>query len=306
MLFSILLLFLGFQHITGLLHHKLEITRQRLLSPLHHCPSKIKYSLNHIYDWHDCFHKNLSASTENKFFEAGFEIDLEGGIRIVSSEYDEAFGVDDVGNIESSGISKPTIIKLNNIAGGWGSGSHPTTYLCLEFLRENIKEGMDILDYGTGSGILSIYASKIGANRCIGVEVDDAAIQAATANCILNSVNEKVNVIHTKEVYVGDSTFPVCDITVANILAGALTRLVGVICGYTKPGGYICLSGIRPHELAGVKKFYEPFVDLETEQIKSMSHPVFGEWCRWIAKRKHMSSEEKQQAMDMLLDAGLG
>jgi ribosomal protein L11 methyltransferase len=187
---------------------------------------------------------------ENKLFEPGFELDIGGNVRIISSEYDGTFTFADDNNKEGENV-----IKLNNIGSGWGSGSHPTTFLCLEFLREKLSPGMKFLDYGTGSGILSIYAAKLGATKCIGVDVDEAALASAAANCKLNSVDNIVDIIHTKEVYVGDTTFPMCDITVANILAGALTRLVGPICGYTKPGSYLCLSGIRPWELDGVKRF---------------------------------------------------
>lgn len=184
-------------------------------------------------------------SLENSLFEESYDLSLKN-TRIVSSEYDNTFSSADAD-------SDKFTIRLNNIANGFGSGSHPTTAMCLDFLQEHFKPNMSFLDYGTGSGILSIYAAKQGASRCVGVDVDDAAIAAAVANCQLNGVDRVVDIIHTKEVYVGDTSLvPLCDITVANILAGALVRMVGPICGFTKPGGLLCISGIRPHEVESV------------------------------------------------------
>lgn len=222
-----------------------------------------------------------------------------GDYKIFSSTDSEKY------SLHNGQIGKSQSIVLKNMEKGFGSGAHPTTKLCLEFLHENVKDNMKILDYGTGSGILSIYAAKIGAIKCLGVDVDDDALEVAKCNCFLNDVDSIVDIMHTKDFYVGDEDIPLFDLTIANIFAGPLTRLVGPICGQTKPGGFICLSGMRPHELAAVKRFYDPFVILDTETVAVATHPVYGEWVRWTVKIRNMSKVEKINAMNSLMDAGL-
>jgi ribosomal protein L11 methyltransferase len=110
------------------------------------------------------------------------------------------------------------------------------------------------LDYGTGSGILSIFAIKSGAKKCLAVDIDEETLDSATENVALNDLSNQINVIHTRSVYLGDNKFPLFDITIANILPGALTRLTAVLCLLTKPDGLLCLSGIRPVQLPAIKK----------------------------------------------------
>ena len=98
------------------------------------------------------------------------------------------------------------------------TGQHPTTQLCLRFVQDHVKAGNNFLDYGTGSGILSILAAKIGAKKCIAVDIDDESLRAAESNAMLNNCSDVIDVVHTRFVYVGEERFPVCDVTVANIL----------------------------------------------------------------------------------------
>lgn len=109
-------------------------------------------------------------------------------------------------------------IKLVGVELGWGDGSHPTTQLCFEVICDFVKPGMNVLDYGTGSGILSILAAKIGAEKCTAVDIDEETLLVAEENVNINGVAEQVNVVHTKSIYFGDDCTPQCDFTVANIL----------------------------------------------------------------------------------------
>lgn len=192
-----------------------------------------------------------------------------GGFTIISSE-DE--------NVSQSNLSvENKLIKLVDIRSGWGNGAHPTTKLCLDFVASSVTtSGVSFLDYGTGSGILSILAAKLGASKCIAIDVDEDSLRAAKRNIAINSVENIVEVIHTKYIYLGDDSFSESDITIANILPGALNRLGGTIWMLTKPGGLICLSGMRPHELAAIRTIYSPYVDLHTEQIEEQSHELYG------------------------------
>lgn len=196
---------------------------------------------------------------------------MVGGFTILSSEEENVLQ----NNCNLQNDNK--LIKLVDIRSGWGNGAHPTTKLCLDFVASSFtSSGVSLLDYGTGSGILSILAAKLGASKCIAIDVDEDSLSAARRNIAINNVESIVDVIHTKSIYLGDDSFSESDITIANILPGALNRLGGTIWMLTKPGGLICLSGMRPHELAAIRTIYSPYVDLHTEQVEELSHDLYG------------------------------
>lgn len=119
----------------------------------------------------------------------------------------------------------PVVIQLGEITSGWGNGAHPTTRLCLEFIAEHVQPGDKVLDYGTGSGVLSILAAKRGATKCVAVDIDEETLRAAEQNAQLNGVGDILDVVHTKHVYMGEDRFPICDVTVANILPVRISHL---------------------------------------------------------------------------------
>lgn len=110
------------------------------------------------------------------------------------------------------------IIELYDVGAGWGNGAHPTTKLCFDFILKSVKSSDKVLDYGTGSGILSIAAIRQGASKCVSVDIDDDTLIAAEKNAVINGVDKMLDIVHTRQVYVGEDRFPVCDVTVANIL----------------------------------------------------------------------------------------
>lgn len=132
---------------------------------------------------------------------------------VVAIENDDAEAI----NVIASNLGRDCI-KLIDVKSGWGNGDHPTTQLCMRFVQQYVKFGDCFLDYGTGSGILSILAAKLGAKKCIAVDIDEDSLRAATTNAKLNQCDDVIDVVHTKLVYVGDDRFPQCDVTVANIL----------------------------------------------------------------------------------------
>jgi ribosomal protein L11 methyltransferase len=150
---------------------------------------------------------------------------------IIKATYDDISLV--VDSTESSNI-----IQLVDIGSGWGDGMHPTTRMCLEFINQVVVPNKTILvDYGCGSGILSILAAKKGASQCIAIDIDEVCLRATTNNVATNKVDDVVSVLHTARVVPGDLLYPMADVTVANILAGPLTRLVAALWLSTKPGG---------------------------------------------------------------------
>ncbi len=138
----------------------------------------------------------------------------------------------------------------------FGTGSHPTTLLCLRWLEREIRGGEIVLDYGCGSGILAIAAAKLGARTVIATDIDPVALEVARANANDNSV--------TVDFQLPDRMPSVpADVTVANILANALQMLAEIIIGKTRAGGRIVLSGILKNQALGVIDCYAPACDLK-------------------------------------------
>ncbi|MFC5299842.1 50S ribosomal protein L11 methyltransferase [Azospira restricta] len=137
----------------------------------------------------------------------------------------------------------------------FGTGSHPTTRLCLEWLERSVQPGQSLLDYGCGSGILAIAAAKLGAVPVTGVDIDPQAVVAAEANAERNAVSARFL----------DSAAPLAgqfDLVVANILANPLRALAPAICGYVRAGGHLALSGILAEQAAELIDIYAPWIPL--------------------------------------------
>jgi ribosomal protein L11 methyltransferase len=131
----------------------------------------------------------------------------------------------------------PTIILDPGLA--FGTGSHPTTSLCIEWLAENDVTEKVIIDYGCGSGILAMVAALMGAKKVYAVDIDNQALQAARENIARNNLSEKIIVDHVDE-----ANLPVADILVANILMNPLKELIDKFSSLTKSQGDIVLSGL--------------------------------------------------------------
>jgi ribosomal protein L11 methyltransferase len=138
----------------------------------------------------------------------------------------------------------------------FGTGSHPTTALCLAWLERNVRAGDSVLDYGCGSGILAIAAMKLGAARAIALDIDPLALEAARYNSKRNAV--------ALEVVDAQSAVPgAVRITVANILANPLRMLAPILASHTQPGGMIALCGILDEQAAEVALAYAAWAKLE-------------------------------------------
>ena len=150
----------------------------------------------------------------------------------------------------------------------FGTGTHETTALCLEWLDRMNLQGKTIVDFGCGSGILAIAALKLGAAHAIGIDIDPRAILASRENAERNGVADLV------EWYLrNDAPEFKADVVVANILAGPLKALKWEVCSYTNTGGLIVLSGILAEQAKSVEDEYAKLLALETSQQK-------GEWVR--------------------------
>lgn len=141
----------------------------------------------------------------------------------------------------------------------FGTGSHPTTRLCLQWLDSRLKGGESVLDYGCGSGILAIAAMKLGAGAAVGVDIDEQAIRASNGNAAQNNVDAHF--------YLPDA-LPQAqfDVVVANILANPLRMLGGLLAERTKQGGRIVLSGILEEQAEEMNGIYAEWFDMEPAQ----------------------------------------
>ena len=140
----------------------------------------------------------------------------------------------------------------------FGSGSHPTTGLCLGWLDRYVQPQTTILDYGCGSGILAIAAARLGARTAFAVDTDPQALEAARANAARNDVSDRVAVHHP-----GDLPALEADLVVANILVDTLMELAPSIAGMTIPGGRLALSGLLENEVEAVSGAYREWFRIE-------------------------------------------
>lgn len=137
----------------------------------------------------------------------------------------------------------------------FGTGSHPTTRLCLEWLSDTVRGGETLLDYGCGSGILAIAAARLGAAEVLGVDIDDNALVAAGDNATANGV--ALRLCHSRENFDG-----VFDRVVANILSNPLRVLAPLLVARVAPGGRIALSGVLESQADEIIAAYAPLLRL--------------------------------------------
>jgi ribosomal protein L11 methyltransferase len=133
----------------------------------------------------------------------------------------------------------------------FGTGTHPTTQLCLEFLEELVKPEMTVFDIGCGSGILSAGAVILGAGHVIAVDIDAASVRSTAENCQLNHVTEKVDIALGSAELIRGGQFGIfqAPLVVANILASVILILLEEkLSDLVEPGGQLVLSGILAHQ----------------------------------------------------------
>ena len=154
----------------------------------------------------------------------------------------------------------------------FGTGSHPTTRLCLRWLDSHMAKGVSVLDYGCGSGILAIAALKLGASFAVGVDVDKQAVIASRDNALANHVS-------AVEFFFPDAAPKAeYDLVVANILTNPLRMLAPLLAGATKQGGNIVLSGILQEQAEDVMGIYGEWFDL--------AEPIFEDGWSCLSGRK--------------------
>lgn len=154
----------------------------------------------------------------------------------------------------------------------FGTGSHPTTRLCLRWLDKNLQGGEHILDYGCGSGILAIAALKLGAACAVGIDIDEQAVIASRDNAAANQVNNAQFCLPK------DAPSAQHDVVIANILTNPLRLLAPLLAAASRQGGQLVLSGILEEQAQSIMDIYQPWFDF--------APPVFEEGWTCLSGRK--------------------
>ena len=147
----------------------------------------------------------------------------------------------------------------------FGTGTHPTTHLCLQYLAALDCRGKTIIDYGCGSGILAIAALALGASHGICVDVDEKALETCQQNAKVNGVRGRIETTFADQ-FCDERSDASADIVMANILVNTLVKLKDRLLGLTKPGGILMLSGILLEQEPKIHEVFGKDIELEKFQ----------------------------------------
>ena len=173
-------------------------------------------------------------------------------------------------------VPDPTAVNLMLDPGlAFGTGSHPTTALCLQWIAQQDWQHKTVIDYGCGSGILAIAAILMGAEQVLGVDNDTQALTATIDNAQRNGIAAAAIPVFLP----ADTPNQAVDVMLANILAGPLIDMAERLAELTKPAGSIALSGILQHQADAVIEAYQPWFDMHTVVAKD-------EWVRIDGNRR--------------------
>jgi len=156
----------------------------------------------------------------------------------------------------------------------FGTGTHATTAMCLEWLDRHPPAGRQVIDYGCGSGILAIAAARLGAGRVLATDIDPSALEATRANARANGIAAEFEVVYPAAL---DAVR--VDLVIANILANPLQELAAELAGYLRPGGIILLTGILEDQAGAVMASYAAWIDFDMPQGR-------GEWVLLTGTRR--------------------
>ena len=160
----------------------------------------------------------------------------------------------------------------------FGTGTHATTALCLEWLDGLPLDEAALLDYGCGSGVLAIAGLKLGCHSALALDIDPQAVIASRQNAIDNSVADRLTIISDPAEING-----VFDVVVANILAGPLVEIAESITLTLKGRGMLALSGILCEQAEGVMAAYEPWIDFDEPVFRAQDGQ---NWSRLTGQRR--------------------
>ena len=192
-----------------------------------------------------------------------YQLKDQDWVRLTQAQFEPIFVSDRLWIVPSWRAARdPDAINLVLDPGlAFGTGSHPTTYLCLQWLDANLRPGQTVIDYGCGSGILAIAAGKLGAARVLGVDIDAQALEASRYNAKRNAVNARFTDAHT-------SVIEPADVVLANILSGPLKVLAPLLSRLTRTGGRLILSGILETQAGDLVDIYRNWFEMRIPVVR--------------------------------------
>ncbi|MBB0025430.1 50S ribosomal protein L11 methyltransferase [Ralstonia pickettii] len=185
------------------------------------------------------------------------EVEEQDWVRVTQSQFEPIHIGEHIWVVPSwHDAPEPDAVVLELDPGlAFGTGSHPTTRLCMEWLEQHVQPGERTLDYGCGSGILAIVAKKLGAGETIGVDIDPNAVEASRYNAERNHVEATFALPDDAP----EGTF---DLVVANILSNPLKLMAAMLCARVRPGGRLILSGVLERQAEEVAAAYASTIPL--------------------------------------------
>ena len=187
-----------------------------------------------------------------------YRVQDQDWVRLTQAQFEPVFVSDRLWIVPSWHVApNPDAINIVLDPGlAFGTGSHATTHLCLQWLDGNLRPGQTVIDYGCGSGILAIAAGKLGAAQVLGVDIDAQALEASRYNAERNAVNAQFMDAHT-------SAIEPADVVLANILSGPLRVLAPLLSRITRGGGRLVLSGILEAQADELTDIYDNWFEMQ-------------------------------------------
>eukprot|EP00752_Nemacystus_decipiens_P009283 g8294.t1 len=202
----------------------------------------------------------------------------------------EGFDTIDMRRLQISPVQRddkapnPGVRQVKLLEGrGWGDGEHPSTWMCLDFLETAISGGEEVVDYGTGSGVLAAAAVLLGADHVVAIDIDFEVLIHARQNFLLNGVGDKVSALHGREVSIGDLS---AEVVIANLMAGPMRRQMAALVLAVKAGGLLCLSGLRPSDTPLIRSDFGKYMDWEASLEATRKSSTWGEYIRIVGRPK--------------------
>lgn len=185
------------------------------------------------------------------------EVEEQDWVRVTQSQFEPIHIGEHIWVVPSwHDAPEPDAVVLELDPGlAFGTGSHPTTRLCMEWLEQHVQPGERTLDYGCGSGILAIVAKKLGAGETVGVDIDPNAVEASRYNAERNHVEATFALPD-------DAPQGTFDLVVANILSNPLKLMAAMLCARVRPGGRLILSGVLERQAEEVAAAYASAIPL--------------------------------------------
>ena len=177
---------------------------------------------------------------------------------------------------EQAQLPSNAIVINMNPGLAFGTGTHQTTDLCLQYLDANPPKNLKVIDFGCGAGVLAIAAAKLGAKSVLAIDNDPQAVHATRENVADNQCENIITTMHSEE----ESDFGKCDLLVANILTNPLIELVSLFAKLVRPNGLLVLSGI-------LKEQIDMIVNCYAQYFSNLEISNKDEWCRVCGTRKY-------------------